>query len=56
MKYMKGWKTWAGGLAAIGCGMYLIIFQPERFEYGAGLVSLGLLGMGIGHKIEKAGK
>ena len=50
---MKGWKTLTGGLAAIVCGMYLIIFQSERFEFGAALVSLGLMGMGIGHKIEK---
>jgi len=52
---MGGWKTWAGSLIAIGLGIYMIIFHPDRFEYGAGLVSIGLISMGIGHKIEKTG-
>ena len=56
MKHMRGWKTWAGGVIAVGVGLYLVVFQPERFEFGAGLMSLGFIGMGIGHKIEKAGK
>lgn len=49
---MKGWKTWVGGLIAVGCGMYLLIFTPEK-EFGITLISIGFMGVGIGHKIEK---
>ena len=50
---MKGWKTFAGGLIAIALGAYLIIFDSAKFEYGAGLVGVGLMGMGIGHKLDR---
>lgn len=51
---MHGWKTLTGGILAIALGAYLVIFT-DKFEYGAGLVSLGFMGLGIGHKIEKNG-
>lgn len=51
---MKGWKTLIGGILAIGCGMYLIIYE-KKYEPGMGLVTVGLLGLGIGHKIDKLG-
>lgn len=52
---MKGWKTLVGGALAIVCGMYLIVFT-EHIEFGMGLVTAGLMGMGIGHKLDKMTK
>lgn len=49
---MKGWKTLTGGVLAVGCGMYLII-SKTNMEFGMALISIGFLGLGIGHKIEK---
>jgi len=50
---MKGWKTWTGCLIAVAMGFYLVLFS-DRYEFGAGLISIGFMAMGIGHKIEKA--
>ena len=52
---MRGWKTWAGGLLAIGLGTYLLLFVPDERELGVGLISMGFMAIGIGHKIEKMG-
>jgi len=52
---MKGWKTWVGGLIAIGVGIYLLVFTEER-EAGLAFMSAGLMGIGLGHKIEKASR
>ena len=49
---MKGWKTLIGGLCAVGCGMYLII-SGKNIEFGMGLVTIGFMGIGIGHKLDK---
>ena len=48
---MKGWKTWAGGLVAVGVGIYLLI--SGQVEVGLGFISGGMATLGIGHKIEK---
>ena len=52
MEIMHGWKTWVGGVLAIGCGMYLLV-SGKNVEFGITLISMGFLGIGIGHKIEK---
>jgi hypothetical protein len=49
---MNGWKTLVGGIAAIGCGMYLLVETPH-VEFGMSLMSLGLMGLGLGHKLDK---
>ena len=49
---MTGWKTWAGGIIAIGCGMYLLVLTESK-EFGMAMISAGLMGIGIAHKIEK---
>jgi hypothetical protein len=53
---VKGWKTLVGGIIAIGLGFYTIVTMPEKFEWGAGLVAIGLMGLGVGHKIDKMQK
>ena len=49
---MTGWKTWLGGLIAIGVGVWLII--RGQLEVGLGFISGGISVLGVGHKIEKA--
>ena len=51
---MKGWKTWAAGLIAVGAGIYLI--TQGQLETGLGFITGGMATLGIGHKIEKAKK
>ena len=62
---MGGWKTWAGGIGGIATGVAMIAgtvtsgeFSIETIQLGIGAIvaALGLLGIGVGHKIEKAGK
>ena len=58
---MKGWKTWAAGLALILPGVGLILGTVASGEFDLGvfkeafdLIGSGLAALGIGHKIEKA--
>ena len=53
-KMMQGWKTWLSGIGAIVYGVILII--GGHAEQGVTLILSGLGIIGIGHKIEKAGK
>ena len=51
-----GWKTLTAGGIAIATGIFIIVWDPAKFEVGIGFISAGLATIGIGHKIEKAGK
>ena len=64
---MTGWKTKYGGYGLIATGFGTCIgalmagapeagFTPDWTMFGVGVasISLGLQGIGIGHKIEKA--
>lgn len=58
---MRGWKTWAGGLALIASGVGTIAqviangeFSFEKIQAGLALIGAGLAVWGIGHKIDKA--
>jgi len=55
---MKGWKTLAGGIGLILSGLGLVVQgitagDLTKVQEGIVLISLGLGGIGIGHKIEK---
>ena len=51
---MSGWKTWLAGVGAIVYGVILIVGGHQN--EGITLILSGLAALGIGHKIEKAGK
>lgn len=58
---MRGWKTWAGGLALVASGVGAIAqviasgeFSFEKIQAGLALIGAGLAVWGIGHKIDKA--
>ena len=59
---MSGWKTWAAGIGTILLGVSQIVLaltKPEAgtsMEAGLQTVLAGLAIIGIGAKIEKAGK
>lgn len=61
VKWMSGWKTWAGGIALILSGAALGIvgvtqdFDMTKMAAGVAMIGKGLADIGIGHKIEKAG-
>lgn len=49
---MKGWKTWAGAaLVVIGGGLH--VFNLEYFAETAYALGASMIGIGLGHKIEK---
>lgn len=52
---MEGWKTLIGGLSAVGCGMYLLV-TGTQIEYAMGLITLGFMGLGLGHKLDKVAR
>ena len=58
--YMKGYKTWLGGIALILSGAGLLIvgvtdnFDMDKIAQGAAMIGQGFAVIGIGHKIEKA--
>lgn len=58
---MSGWKTWAAGLGAIFAGLSMIAMAvggtgDGSVNEGIEMVVAGLAVLGLGHKIEKAGK
>lgn len=60
---MGGWKTWVAaiglmltGLGMIAAGVAADPLNPDQIWEGILLILAGLGMIGIGHKIEKAGK
>lgn len=58
---MGGWKTWLGGLVAVSVGVAGLAygFLNDQIAIGlltAGLGAMGMMGIGLGHKLEKSGK
>lgn len=59
--YMKGWKTWVGGLGSILTGGAIVSggllnnFDLDTITKGIVAILAGFSVLGIGHKIEKAG-
>ena len=59
---MGGWKTWVAGLGTIFGGLAMIAgaladgIDPDKIWQGFQMILAGLAIIGIGHKIEKAGK
>jgi len=60
--FMKGWKTWVGGITLIvsGIGAILTSVDWETFTVdgdlvneGIALIGAGFAAIGVGHKIEK---
>lgn len=51
---MKGWKTWVGAIGMAIVGIYEI--SEGQVESGVGKIALGLGLIGVGHKVEKAGR
>ena len=57
---MRGWKTWAGGVALIAGGLALIAtevsagtFEWPKISEGLAMIGAGFAAIGIGHKIER---
>lgn len=60
---MQGWKTKLGGTGMICTGVGFVIagllsdpVDGTKIGEGFALIGLGWTGLGLGHKIEKAGK
>lgn len=49
---MDGYKTLIGAVLAVGCGMFLI-YTEKNVEYGMVLISMGVMGFGLGSKLDK---
>ena len=47
---MKKWGAYVGGFAAIGLGVFLMIYRPDKFEISIGLCVAGLASLGVGYK------
>jgi len=55
---MEGWKTWLGGLAAVGVGVAGVIwgFFENQFAISlvmGGFAAMGISVIGLGHKLDK---
>ena len=49
---MKGWKTWAGaGLVLVGAALH--VADMEYLAETAYATGIAMMGVGLGHKIEK---
>lgn len=49
---MSGWKTWAGaGLVVVGAAFH--VFDMEYVAETAYALGASMIGIGLGHKIEK---
>jgi hypothetical protein len=53
---MTGWKTKAGAALLIVFGILGAFFGLHDLTEGARLVGEGLIAIGVGHKIQKAGE
>lgn len=58
---MSGWKTWLGGLVAVMVGITGITFGYLEHDMSAvfiaaGFAAMGVMGIGLGHKMEKTAK
>lgn len=56
---MSGWKTWLGGLVSVLIGISGFIWNYMHNEISlafimAGVGAMGVMGIGLGHKIEKS--
>jgi hypothetical protein len=56
---MGGWKTWLGGLVAVVVGIAGLAYgflsnEISIMLLSAGFGAMGVIGIGLGHKIEKA--
>jgi hypothetical protein len=56
---MGGWKTWLGGLVAVAVGLAGLAYgflsnEISIMLLSAGFGAMGVIGIGLGHKLEKA--
>lgn len=51
----KKYVTLIGAIVAVGCGMYLLL-ATDRAEFGMALITTGIIGFGLGRKLDRLDK